>query len=45
MDVLGLQDKPNGEKNVVYEEFIQQLIFSLEGWYETGLPCKLCKKR
>ena len=38
MDVLGLEDKPNGDQSVVYEEFIEQLSRSPEGWYETGLP-------
>lgn len=40
MDVLGLEDKPNGDQSVVYEEFIEQLSRSPEGWYETGLPWK-----
>ena len=40
MDVLGLEDKPNGDQSVVYEEFLEQLSRSLEGWYETGLPWK-----
>ena len=38
MDVLGLEDKPNGDQSVMYEEFIEQLSRSPEGWYETGLP-------
>ncbi|XP_068674447.1 uncharacterized protein [Montipora foliosa] len=40
MDVLGLEDKPNGDQSVVYEEFIEQLSRSPEGWYATGLPWK-----
>ena len=40
MDVLGLEDKPNGDQSVVYEEFIEQLSRSPEGWYETGLRWK-----
>lgn len=40
MDVLGLEDKPNGDQSVVYEEFLEQLSRSPEGWYETGLPWK-----
>ena len=40
MDVLGLEDKLNGYQSVVYEEFIEQLSRSPEGWYETGLPWK-----
>ena len=40
VDVLGLEDKPNGDQSVVYEEFLEQLSRSPEGWYETGLPWK-----
>jgi len=40
MDVLGLEDKPNGDQSVLYEECIEQLSRSPEGWYETGLPWK-----
>ena len=40
MDVLGLEDKPNGDQSVVHEEFLEQLSRSPEGWYETGLPWK-----
>ena len=40
MDVLGLEDKPNGDQSVVYEEFIKQLSRSPEDWYETGLLWK-----
>ena len=40
MDILGLEDKSNGDQSVVYEEFLEQLSRSPEGWYETGLPWK-----
>ncbi|KAK3748481.1 hypothetical protein QZH41_017559 [Actinostola sp. cb2023] len=40
MDVLGLQDFPEGDQNQVYTEFKEQLVRSPEGWYETGLPWK-----
>ena len=40
MDVLGLEDSPNGDRNVVYAEFPKQLKRSPEGWYETGFPWK-----
>ena len=36
MEVLGLEDSPNGDRNVVYAEFSKQLKRSPEGWYETG---------
>ena len=36
MDVLGLEDSPNGDRNVVYDEFSKQRKRSPEGWYETG---------
>ena len=39
LDVLGLQDQPPG-KDLVYEEFMEQLVRSPEGWYETGLLWK-----
>ena len=40
LDVLGLEDKPSGDQETVYEEFKQQLTRSSEGWYETSLPWK-----
>ena len=40
MDVLRLEDSPNGDRNVVYAEFPKQLKRSPEGWYETGFPWK-----
>ena len=38
--VLGLEDSPDVDQNLVYEEFKEQLVRSLEGWYETGLLWK-----
>ena len=40
MDVLGLQDTPIGDQDVVHKEFLEQLKRSPEGWYETALPWK-----
>ena len=40
MDVLGLQDTPIGDQDVVHQEFLEQLKCSPEGWYETALPWK-----
>ena len=40
LDVLGLQDQPVGDEDLVYEEFKKQLVRSPEGWYETGLLWK-----
>ena len=40
MDVLGLEDSPYGDRNVVYAEFPEQLKRSPEGWYEAGFPWK-----
>jgi len=37
MDVQGLEDNPNGHQSVVYEEFIEQLSHSPEGWYWPSL--------
>ena len=39
-DVLGLADSAEGDQNVVYQKFKEQLTRSEEGWYETGLPWK-----
>ena len=33
MNVIGLEDSPNGDKNVVYSEFLKHLMRSPEGWY------------
>lgn len=40
LDVLGLQDHPAGDQDIVYEEFKEQLARNPEGWYETGLLWK-----
>ena len=40
LDMLGLQDQPVGDQDLVYEEFKKQLVRSPEGWYETGLLWK-----
>ena len=40
MHVLGLEDRPNGDQNLVCEEFEEQLVRSPEGWYETSLLWK-----
>ena len=40
MHVLGLEDRPNGDQNLVCEEFEEQLVRSPKGWYETGLLWK-----
>jgi hypothetical protein len=37
-DVLGLQDKAMNDQSGVYDEFKEQLVRSVEGWYATGLP-------
>ncbi|KAK3725716.1 hypothetical protein QZH41_006736 [Actinostola sp. cb2023] len=40
LDVLGLEDKPEGDQQIVYDEFIEQLDQTEYGWYETGLLWK-----
>ena len=40
LDVLGLEDAPEHDQRVVYNEFKEQLTRDPEGWYETGLPWK-----
>lgn len=40
LDVLGLEDKPEGDQQAVYSEFQEQLVRHPEGWYETGLLWK-----
>ena len=40
MDILGLQDTPIGDQDVVHQEFLEQLKCSPEGWYEIALPWK-----
>ena len=38
LDVLGLEDAPEHDQQIVYNEFNEQLTRSPRGWYETGLP-------
>ncbi len=38
LDVLGLEDAPEHDQRVVYNEFKEQLTRNPEGWYETELP-------
>ena len=38
LDVLGLEDAPEHDQQIVYNEFKEQLTRSPQGWYETGLP-------
>ena len=40
LDVLGLQDHPVGDQDLVFEEFKEQLTRNPQGWYETGLLWK-----
>ena len=40
LDVLGLEDKPDGDQSTVYDEFKEQLVRSEEGRCETKLPWK-----
>ena len=41
LDVLGLADSPSGDRDVVYQEFREQLARSAEeGWYGTQLSWK-----
>jgi hypothetical protein len=40
LDILGLRDRPEGDQQLVYEDFKEQLSQSEEGWYETGLLWK-----
>ena len=37
LDVLGLEDRPDGDQHVVYEEFAEQLTRNKDGRYETSL--------
>ena len=41
LNVLGLEDNPQGDQEAVYREFKGQLQGSIEGWYETGLMWKI----
>ena len=40
LDVLGLEDRPDGDQHVVYEEFAEQLTRNKDGRYETSLLWK-----
>ena len=40
LDILGLEDRPEGDQQNVYGEFIEQLHQSEEGWYESELLWK-----
>jgi hypothetical protein len=40
LDVLGLKDRPEGDKTTVLEEFKEQLTWREDGKYETALPWK-----
>ena len=40
LDVLGLEDLPENDQDMVYTEFKEQLRRDPGGWYETGLPWK-----
>lgn len=40
LDVLGLQDRPDGDQQSVYDDFKEQLRHSDDGWCETGLLWK-----
>lgn len=40
MDILRLENTPNGDHTVVYKEFIEQLSRSPEDWCEAGIPWK-----
>ena len=40
LDVLGLEDLPENDQDIVYTEFKEQLRRDPAGWYETGLPWK-----
>ena len=40
LDVLGLEDTPENDQGVVYQEFKEQLVRDPAGWYESSLPWK-----
>jgi hypothetical protein len=40
LDVLGLEDLPENDQDIVYAEFQEQMRRDPAGWYETGLPWK-----
>ena len=39
-DVLGLTDTSNGDQNIVYTEFKEQLQRNTQSWHQTGFPWK-----
>ena len=41
LEVLRLEDNPQGDQEAVYRKFKEQLKRSTEGWYETGLMWKI----
>ena len=46
LDILGLNDSPTGEQNIVYQEIKEQLVRNPDGWYETGLlTCKQQRRK
>ena len=40
LDVLGVEDRPEGDQQNVYEDFKEQLVQRDDGRYETSLPWK-----
>ena len=40
LDVLGIRDTSDGDQQIVYSEFKEQLRRDQEGWHETGLMWK-----
>eukprot|EP00112_Aurelia_sp_Birch-Aquarium-sp1_P000365 Seg1032.2 transcript_id=Seg1032.2/GoldUCD/mRNA.D3Y31 product="hypothetical protein" protein_id=Seg1032.2/GoldUCD/D3Y31 len=40
LDVLGVEERPEGDQQSVYEEFKEQLVQREDGRYETSLPWK-----
>lgn len=40
LDVLGLEDAPENDQGIVYQEFKEQLTRNEAGWYEANLPWK-----
>ncbi|XP_066029649.1 uncharacterized protein [Pocillopora verrucosa] len=44
MNVLGLEDCPDGNQNLVYEEFKEQLVRSPKGWYVSCLLWKVVRE-
>ena len=40
LDVLGVQDTPDGDQSAVYDNFCEQLVQKEDGRYETGLLWK-----